>query len=121
VGDGSGLFQDAAAKIARYNQLCLHYNLVADAVYGEWRRPRRMARTRLWAATDELCANSKLQACEGSLPALGLILVRHADSKFSVAEQQIRAERAARQGRRQRPASKADHQARGQSMVISSQ
>ena len=30
---GQGLFEQAADKIRRYNQLCLHYNLVADAVY----------------------------------------------------------------------------------------
>jgi hypothetical protein len=41
VGDNSRLFQDADVKIARYNQLCLHYNLVADAVYGEWHRSRK--------------------------------------------------------------------------------
>lgn len=38
TGSNVALFQDANTKIARYNQLCLHYNLVADAVYGEWRR-----------------------------------------------------------------------------------
>jgi len=40
VDADSGLFQDAHVRIARYNQLCLHYNLVADAVYSEWRRTR---------------------------------------------------------------------------------
>lgn len=31
------LLQDLSGKIARYNQLCLHYDLVANAVYGAWR------------------------------------------------------------------------------------
>lgn len=34
------LFQNAAASIERYNRLCLHYNLAADAVYRELRRSR---------------------------------------------------------------------------------
>lgn len=34
------LFQDAERKIACYNRLCLHYNLVADAIYGVWRGSR---------------------------------------------------------------------------------
>ena len=69
---------------------------------------------RLWAAADELRANSKLKASEYSVPVLGLIFLRYADFKFSVAEQQIQAERAARQGRRRRhPVSAADYQARG--------
>lgn len=32
------LLKDAPTRVRRYNQLCLHYNLVADAVYGELRR-----------------------------------------------------------------------------------
>ena len=69
---------------------------------------------RLWAAADELRANSKLKASEYSVPVLGLIFLRYADFKFSVAEQQIQAEWAARQGRRRRhPVSAADYQARG--------
>jgi len=34
------LFENAEDKIRRYNQLCLHYNLVADAVYQELRDSR---------------------------------------------------------------------------------
>lgn len=41
MDDCSRLFQDADVKIARYNQLCLHYNLVADAIYCQWRRSRK--------------------------------------------------------------------------------
>ncbi len=34
------LLENASQKISRYNQLCLHYNLVANAVYQELRRLR---------------------------------------------------------------------------------
>lgn len=34
------LFENAADKIRRYNELCLHYNLIAEAVYQEWRRTK---------------------------------------------------------------------------------
>lgn len=71
---------------------------------------------RLWAAADELRANSRLKASEYSVPVLGLIFLRYADFKFSVAEAQIQAERQARGAtvsRRQRPLSEADYHARG--------
>ena len=68
---------------------------------------------RLWAAADELRANSRLKASEYSVPVLGLIFLRYADFRFSLAEQQIRAERAKHRGGRQRPAGKADYHARG--------
>jgi type I restriction enzyme M protein len=67
---------------------------------------------RLWDAADELRANSRLKASEYSVPVLGLIFLRYADFKFGVAEGQIEAERAQRQGR-QRPVTPADYQARG--------
>ncbi len=38
TGEQHVLFTEASARIQRYNQLCLHYNLVADAVYRELRR-----------------------------------------------------------------------------------
>ena len=34
------LIENAPQKISRYNQFCLHYNLVADAIYQELRRSR---------------------------------------------------------------------------------
>jgi hypothetical protein len=34
------LLENASQKISRYNQFCLHYNLVANAVYQELRRSR---------------------------------------------------------------------------------
>ena len=44
---------------------------------------------RLWDAADELRANSKLKSSEYSVPVLGLIFLRYADHKFTVAEQEI--------------------------------
>ena len=41
---------------------------------------------RLWSAADELRANSKLKSSEYSIPVLGLIFLRYADHKFSLAE-----------------------------------
>ena len=37
---------------------------------------------RLWAAADELRANSRLRPSEFSVPVLGLIFLRYADHKF---------------------------------------
>ena len=34
------LIENASQKISRYNQFCLHYNLVANAIYQELRRSR---------------------------------------------------------------------------------
>ena len=63
---------------------------------------------RLWAAADELRANSKLKASEYSVPVLGLIFLRFADQKFAVAEAELAG---ASTGRRQ--VGKVDYQARG--------
>jgi type I restriction enzyme M protein len=41
---------------------------------------------RLWAAADQLWANSSLKPSEFSTPVLGLIFLRYADHKFSEAE-----------------------------------
>ena len=41
---------------------------------------------RLWAAADQLWANSSLKPSEFSAPVLGLIFLRYADHKFSQAE-----------------------------------
>jgi type I restriction enzyme M protein len=41
---------------------------------------------RLWAAADELRANSKLRSSEYSTPVLGLIFLRYASNKFADAE-----------------------------------
>jgi len=44
---------------------------------------------RLWAAADQLRANSNLAAHEYSVPVLGLIFLRFADVRFTQAEQEL--------------------------------
>ncbi len=64
--------------------------------------------TRLWDVADELRANSHLKASEYSVPVLGLIFLKYADSRFT----QLEAELAGKvSGRRE--IGKADYQARG--------
>ena len=63
---------------------------------------------RLWAAADELRANSKLKSSEYSVPVLGLIFLRFADHKFSHAEKELAGKSTGR-----RTVGKADYQARG--------
>jgi type I restriction enzyme M protein len=64
--------------------------------------------TRLWDAADELRANSNLKASEYSLPVLGLIFLKYADSCFTELETEFAGKAT---GRRQ--IGKADYQARG--------
>jgi len=63
---------------------------------------------RLWDAADELRANSKLKASEYSTPVLGLIFLRFADYKFSLAEKEL-----ATKGTGRRQITKTDYQAKG--------
>ena len=63
---------------------------------------------RLWAAADELRANSKLKSSEYAVPVLGLIFLRYADHKFGAIQREIEGKRT---GRRQ--IGPADYQARG--------
>ncbi|MBN1629654.1 MAG: SAM-dependent DNA methyltransferase, partial [Thermoleophilia bacterium] len=49
---------------------------------------------RLWEAADQLRANSKLKASEYSMPVLGLIFLRYADSRFTAMQKLLQAERA---------------------------
>jgi type I restriction enzyme M protein len=63
----------------------------------------------LWAAADQLRANSQLTTWQYSSPVLGLIFLRYADHKFTHAEGEIKA---GGQGRR-RGIGKTDFQARG--------
>ena len=44
---------------------------------------------RLWAAADELRANSDLTAQQYSGPVLGLIFLRYADARFSAAQEEL--------------------------------
>ena len=63
---------------------------------------------RLWEAADELRANSKLKSSEYSTPVLGLIFLRYADHKFTIARQELEGK-----GTGRRKIGKADYQARG--------
>jgi len=63
---------------------------------------------RLWGAADELRANSKLKSSEYSVPVLGLIFLRYADHKFSVAEVELKGK-----GTGRRKIGPADYQAKG--------
>jgi len=65
---------------------------------------------RLWGVADQLRANSRLKSSEYSGPVLGLIFLRFADHKFSVAQKELKASK--HRGKR-RTIGKADYQARG--------
>ncbi len=60
----------------------------------------------LWAAADNLRANSDLKSSEYATPVLGLIFLKFADNKYRLAEPEILAEHAKRKGgRREKPVS----------------
>lgn len=63
----------------------------------------------LWAAADQLRANSELKLHEFSSPVLGLIFLRYADHKFTHAEGEIKKKSKSKR----RGISKTDFQARG--------
>jgi type I restriction enzyme M protein len=63
---------------------------------------------RLWDTADELRANSHLKASEYSVPVLGLIFLKYADSRFTQLEQELAGHASGR-----REIGKADYQARG--------
>lgn len=63
---------------------------------------------RLWSAADELRANSGLKSNEYSVPVLGLIFLRYADHKFTLAQAKL-----GNQGSGRRTIGKADYQAQG--------
>jgi type I restriction enzyme M protein len=63
---------------------------------------------RLWETADELRANSHLKAGEYSIPVLGLIFLKFADSRFTQVETQL-----AGRGTGRRQIGKADYQAKG--------
>lgn len=66
---------------------------------------------RLWAAADDLRANSKLKSSEYSVPVLGLIFLRYADYRFEQVDKQLKAAQAT--SKRALPLSKARYQAAG--------
>jgi len=63
---------------------------------------------RLWAAADQLWANSPLRPSEYSTPVLGLIFLRFADNAFTKAEAELKGKATGR-----RTIGKTDYQARG--------
>src|SRR2546426_11222725 len=63
---------------------------------------------RLWETADELRANSHLKAAEYSIPVLGLIFLKFADSRFTALEAELKGRATGR-----RDVSKTDYQARG--------
>jgi type I restriction enzyme M protein len=63
---------------------------------------------RLWEAADDLRANSKLKSAEYSVPVLGLIFLRYADTKFAEAQKKL-----TQQGTGRRKVGKTDYQAQG--------
>jgi type I restriction enzyme M protein len=63
---------------------------------------------KLWAAADELRANSKLKSSEYSVPVLGLIFLRYADHKFTEAQKVLATKSTGR-----RKVGRTDYQARG--------
>ena len=64
---------------------------------------------RLWDVADQLRANSRLKSSEYSVPVLGLIFLRFADYKFTLAKQKIEKHRISSR----RGITKADYQAKG--------
>mgnify|MGYP000857455893 FL=1 len=62
---------------------------------------------RLWDVADELRANSELKESEYSIPVLGLIFLKYADSRFTAAEKNLGT------GSGRRKIGKADYQAQG--------
>ena len=63
---------------------------------------------RLWETADELRANSHLKAAEYSIPVLGLIFLKFADSRFTSLEGELKDKSTGR-----REIGKTDYQARG--------
>src|SRR4051812_8882953 len=64
--------------------------------------------SQLWDTADELRANSHLKAADYSIPVLGLIFLKFADSRFTATETAL-----AGRGTGRRTIGKADYQSRG--------
>ena len=67
--------------------------------------------SKLWAAADQFRANSNLKSSEYSVPVLGLIFLRFADYRFSLAEMKLRSQAESADSRRD--IGKIDYQAMG--------
>ena len=64
---------------------------------------------KLWGVADQLRANSNLKSSEYSVPVLGLIFLRFADHKFTIAQQEL--EKKHQKSGSRRTISKIDYQA----------
>jgi type I restriction enzyme M protein len=69
--------------------------------------------SKLWEAADHLRANSSLRLNEFAEPVLGLIFLKFADVKFTLAQKEIEAEVKASASKRLRPITPEDYQSRG--------
>jgi len=67
--------------------------------------------SKLWAAADQFRANSNLKSSEYSVPVLGLIFLRFADYRYSLAEMKLRSQTESAGSRRD--IGKIDYQAMG--------
>ncbi len=63
---------------------------------------------RLWEAADVFRANSELKSSEYAVPVLGLIFLRYANHRFTIAEKEL-----AGNGTGRRKIGKEDYQAKG--------
>jgi type I restriction enzyme M protein len=68
---------------------------------------------RLWEAADEFRANSNLKSSEYAVPVLGLIFLRYADHRFTIAEQKLEGKGPASKKPARRQIGKEDYQAKG--------
>ena len=68
---------------------------------------------RLWAAADEFRANSELKSSEYATPVLGLIFLRYADHRFTLAEKELVGKGPSFKNIGRRIIGKEDYQAKG--------
>jgi len=74
---------------------------------------RKQLQGQLWAAAEQMRANSGLNLNQISAPILGLIFLKFADVRFKKAKEKLEQERTSSQSTRQRPISPDDYKARG--------
>ena len=74
---------------------------------------RKQLQGQLWAAAEQMRANSGLNLNQISAPILGLIFLKFADVRFKKAKEKLEQERTSSQSSRQRPISPDDYKARG--------
>src|SRR3989344_2736056 len=67
----------------------------------------------LWAAAEQMRANSRLNLNEISAPVLGLIFLKFADVRFQKDKEKLEKEKTSSQSTRRRPISPEDYKARG--------